>query len=173
MNAQIMKWHISCIFKNKSYYFFVNSIKRVEGYMDKKTEKEKEKLPIKDLTTCEATGMMLEKARKEGVVITFDRATTMRACPIGKDSACCKHCAMGPCRLNAKDPYGKVGVCGATIDTVMARNFGRMIASGGAAHTDHGMVMLDIFREVVSGKITDYKITDTQKLFDVAASVGY
>ena len=24
---------------------------------------------------------------------------------------------MGPCRLNARDPYSKVGVCGATIDT--------------------------------------------------------
>ena len=81
----------------------------------------------------------------------FDRAVNMKACPIGADSACCKHCFMGPCRLNAKDPYGKVGVCGATIDTIMARNFARMVASGAAAHTDHGMSMLDLFREVVNG----------------------
>ncbi len=139
--------------------------------MDKKKEKDK-LLDIKDVTICEATGQMLEKARTEGVEISFDRAATMKACPIGKDSACCKHCAMGPCRLNSKDPYGKVGVCGATIDTIQARNFGRMIAAGGAAHTDHGMVMLDVFREVVSGKITDYKITDTEKLINVAESVG-
>ncbi len=139
--------------------------------MDKTKEKDK-LLDIKDVTMCEATGQMLEKARREGVEISFDRAATMKACPIGKDSACCKHCAMGPCRLNSKDPYGKVGVCGATIDTIQARNFGRMIAAGGAAHTDHGMVMLDVFREVVSGKITDYKITDTEKLINVAESVG-
>jgi len=139
--------------------------------MDKKKEKDK-LLDIKDVTMCEATGQMLEKARREGVEISFDRAATMKACPIGADSACCKHCSMGPCRLNSKDPYGKVGVCGATIDTIQARNFGRMIAAGGAAHTDHGMVMLDVFREVVSGKITDYKITDTEKLISVAESVG-
>jgi hypothetical protein len=54
------------------------------------------------------------------------QSNNMKACPIGADSACCKHCFMGPCRLNAKDPYGKVGVCGATIDTIMARNFARM-----------------------------------------------
>jgi anaerobic carbon-monoxide dehydrogenase catalytic subunit len=96
----------------------------------------------------------------------------MKACPIGADSACCKHCAMGPCRLNAKTPYDKVGVCGATIDTIMARNFARMVASGAAAHTDHGMSMLDLFREVVNGNITDYEIKDTIKLEAVAESVG-
>jgi carbon-monoxide dehydrogenase catalytic subunit len=79
---------------------------------------------------------------------------------------------MGPCRLNAKDPYGKVGVCGATIDTIMARNFARMVASGCAAHTDHGMSMLDVFREVVNGNIQDYKIKDTVKLEEVARSIG-
>jgi carbon-monoxide dehydrogenase catalytic subunit len=54
----------------------------------------------------------------------------------------------------------------------MARNFGRMIAAGGAAHTDHGMVMLDIFREVVNGNIQDYQIKDVHKLESVAASIG-
>ena len=28
--------------------------------------------------------------------------------------------AMGPCRLNTKDPYSRVGICGATIDTIVA-----------------------------------------------------
>ena len=127
---------------------------------------------IKDLTICDATAQMLEKARRDGVETAFDRAASMRACPIGADSACCKHCAMGPCRLNAKDPYGKVGVCGATIDTIMARNFARMVASGAAAHTDHGMSMLDLFREVVHGKIKEYRIKDTRKLELVAREVG-
>ncbi|MGB6010003.1 MAG: anaerobic carbon-monoxide dehydrogenase catalytic subunit [Desulfobacterales bacterium] len=132
----------------------------------------KKEIDIKDVTICDATRQMLEKARKDGVETAFDRAASMRACPIGKDSACCKHCAMGPCRLNAKDPYGKVGVCGATIDTIMARNFARMVAAGSAAHTDHGMSMLDLFREVIKGNITDYKIKDPIKLEEVAASIG-
>ena len=144
--------------------------------MDKKTiiaKKAKVKeISIKDVTTCDATSQMLEKARRDGVETAFDRAANMKACPIGADSACCKHCSMGPCRLNAKDPYGKVGVCGATIDTIMSRNFARMVAAGGAAHTDHGMGMVDLFREVVEGKISDYEIKDVHKLESVAQSVG-
>ena len=97
-------------------------------------KKEKE-INFRDLTTCDATIQMLEKAKRDGVETAFDRAVNMKACPIGANSACCKHCAMGPCRLNAKDPYDKVGVCGATIDTIMARNFARMVASGvGRSH---------------------------------------
>ena len=141
--------------------------------MEKDKEISKKKLPeIRDLTTCEATAQMLEKARKDGYETAFDRAANMKACPIGADSACCKHCAMGPCRLNAKDPYGKVGVCGATIDTIMSRNFGRMVAAGSASHTDHGMAMLDLFREVVNGNIKDYSIKDVHKLESVAQSIG-
>ncbi len=135
------------------------------------SKKEKE-INYRDLTTCDATIQMLEKARRDGVETAFDRAVNMKACPIGADSACCKHCSMGPCRLSSKDPYSKVGVCGATIDTIMARNFARMVASGAAAHTDHGMAMLEVFREVVNGNITDYKIKDTIKLEEVARSVG-
>ena len=137
-----------------------------------KDKKEKKVLDLKDVTICDSTAQMLEKARKDGVEIGFDRAATMKACPIGADSACCKHCSMGPCRLNAKDPYSKVGVCGATIDTIMARNFARMVASGAAAHTDHGMSMLDVFREVVNGNIPDYKVKDPIKLESVARNVG-
>jgi len=140
-----------------------------EKIISKKKEKE---INFRDLTTCDATIQMLEKAKRDGVETAFDRAVNMKACPIGADSACCKHCSMGPCRLNSKDPYGKVGVCGATIDTIMARNFARMVASGAAAHTDHGMAMLDVVREVVQGHITDYKIKDVMKLEEVARSIG-
>ncbi|SMC25323.1 Prismane/CO dehydrogenase family protein, partial [Desulfacinum hydrothermale DSM 13146] len=109
-------------------------------------EKKKKEYNFKDFSICDATVQMLQKAAADGVETAFQRAAEMKACPIGADSACCKHCAMGPCRLNAKDPYAKVGVCGATIDTIAARNFARMVASGCAAHTDHGMSMLDVFR---------------------------
>ena len=134
--------------------------------------KKKKEIDIGAVTICEATAQMLIKARKDGVETAFDRAANMKACPIGADSACCKHCAMGPCRLNSKDPYSKVGVCGATIDTIMARNFARMVAAGSAAHTDHGMGMLDLFREVLNGNIKDYTIKNPQKLIEVAQSIG-
>ncbi len=140
--------------------------------MEKKKGVSKKEIVTKDVTICPSTAQMIEKAKRDGVETAFDRAANMKACPIGADSACCKHCSMGPCRLNAKTPYDKVGVCGATIDTIMARNFARMVASGGASHTDHGMSMLDLFREVVNGKILDYEIKDTQKLESVAQEIG-
>ena len=138
---------------------------------EEKQGKKAKVVNIKDLTACEATEQMLNKARRDGVETAFDRAQNMRACPIGADSACCKHCAMGPCRLNSRDPYKLVGVCGATIDTVMSRNFARMVAAGTAAHSDHALLLLELFKEVVEGNITDYSIKDPIKLKDVARSV--
>ena len=138
----------------------------------KKVISKKKEIVTKDVTICPSTAQMIEKAKRDGVETAFDRAANMKACPIGADSACCKHCSMGPCRLNAKTPYDKVGVCGATIDTIMSRNFARMVAAGGAAHTDHGMSMLDLFRDVVNGKILDYEIKDVAKLESVAQEIG-
>ncbi len=124
-----------------------------------------------DITSSETTQQMISKARKDGVELFFDRAADMRPCPIGAESACCKHCFMGPCRMNTKDPYTKVGICGATIDTIIARNFGRMVAAGTAAHTDHGMAMLELFRGVIDKTVKDFEIKDTLKLREVAQSL--
>ncbi len=132
----------------------------------------KKQVPASDRTMCEATAMMLEKARRDGVILDLDRGYDMKPCPIGVVSACCKHCYMGPCRLNPKDPYKKVGVCGATIDTIEARNFGRMVAAGSASHNDHGMHILELFKGIIDGKVLDYKINDTLKLEKLAKSVG-
>jgi hypothetical protein len=91
---------------------FFNKSFQEGGKMEKKKVLSKKKeINPSDVTICDATAQMLEKAKRDGVETAFDRAAGMRACPIGVDSACCKHCSMGPCRLSAKDPYGKVGVC--------------------------------------------------------------
>jgi carbon-monoxide dehydrogenase catalytic subunit len=133
--------------------------------------KPKEIIRPEDITICESTQQMINKARRDGVELFFDRAAELKPCPIGADSACCKHCSMGPCRMNPTDPYKRVGVCGASIDTIAARNFGRMVAAGTAAHTDHGMAMLELFRGVIEGTITDFQIKDHLKLGEVAASL--
>ncbi|MGD2185524.1 MAG: anaerobic carbon-monoxide dehydrogenase catalytic subunit [Desulfobacterales bacterium] len=131
-----------------------------------------QKTNVDDWTICKSTAQMLKKSQNDGVDTAFDRAAAMKPCPIGADSACCKHCAMGPCRLNSKNPYSKVGVCGATIDTIQARNFARMVACGTAAHSSHGRSMLNVFKGVVSGTIEDYSIKNTIKLEKVAESIG-
>ena len=76
---------------------------------------------------------MIDLTRKEGIETVFDRAATMKPCPIGADGSCCKNCSMGPCRLPL--PKGGIegedtrkGICGATPNTIAARNFIRMIA---------------------------------------------
>ena len=81
--------------------------------------KRKKLAPIKQANikygaACDAIMQMLEKARKDGVETAFDRAANMKACQIGADSACGKHCAMGPCRLNPKDPIKLEEVAKAT-----------------------------------------------------------
>ncbi len=48
---------------------------------------------------------MIEKAAKDGVNTAFDRAETMKPCPIGLEGSCCKNCGMGPCRVPL--PKGK------------------------------------------------------------------
>jgi carbon-monoxide dehydrogenase catalytic subunit len=130
-----------------------------------------ELINVKDLTICDSTAQMITKARNDGVELLFDRANAMKACPIGEKSACCKNCSMGPCRMNVNSPYDRVGVCGATVDTIVARNFGRMVAAGTAAHTDHGMGMLELFRDVINGKVKDFSIKDPMKLFEIAGSL--
>ena len=129
-------------------------------------------MDLREVTSCQTTLQMLKRMEADGHESMFNRAAEMKPCPIGAEAACCKHCFMGPCRLNSKDPYAKVGVCGATIDTIAARNFARNVAAGGAAHTDHGMGMLDVFREVVNGRISHFKIQDETKLKNVAESIG-
>jgi len=126
---------------------------------------------VEDLTICESTAEMITKARKDGVELFFDRAHSMKPCPIGENAACCKHCSMGPCRMNVNSPYDRVGVCGATIDTIVARNFGRMVAGGTAAHTDHGMAMLELFKGVIDGKVKEFGIKDPIKLLEIAESL--
>ncbi|MFO7988928.1 MAG: anaerobic carbon-monoxide dehydrogenase catalytic subunit [Thermodesulfobacteriota bacterium] len=129
-------------------------------------------VPASERTTCEATRQMLEKARKDGVILNLDRAVDMKACPIGVESACCKHCFMGPCRLNPRDPYKKVGICGATIDTITARNLARNVATGSASHNDHGQHILHLFKGIVEKNVTDFTIANPLKLQQIAQELG-
>jgi carbon-monoxide dehydrogenase catalytic subunit len=79
---------------------------------------------------------------------------------------------MGPCRI---DPFGgepAQGVCGATADTIVARNLARMAAAGSAAHSDHGRRLALLLKAVASGAIRGYHIADTQKLHSVARRLG-
>lgn len=109
---------------------------------------------------------LLARAEELGLETAFSRADEMIACNIGAAGMCCKHCGMGPCRLT-KD--GSVGVCGATIDTIQARNLLRSISAGAAAHSDHGRDMAFTLKATANGEAEGYLIRDIAKLRTVAS----
>ena len=123
------------------------------------------KREIKDYSTDPAAQQMLIRAQELGIGTAFTRADNMVACNIGAAGMCCKQCGMGPCRLTKN---GEVGVCGATLDTIQARNLTRAIAAGGAAHSDHGRDMAFLLKATAQGEAQGYSIRDVAKLRMVA-----
>jgi len=123
------------------------------------------------------TQEMIARAQKLGIDTVFDRAAQMKPCNIGLQGICCKNCAMGPCRLplpkdgiEGKDT--RKGLCGATANTIAARNFIRMIAGGAAAHSDHGRCVAEVFLSAARKEGDAYKIKDPVKLVAVAKALG-
>jgi len=129
----------------------------------------KKKRTQEERTADPAAQQMLIRADELGLSTAFSRADDMVPCNIGSAGMCCKICGMGPCRLT-KD--GQTGVCGATIDTIQARNLIRMIAAGAAAHSDHGRDMAFILKAVANDEAEGYIIRDVAKLRTVASYYG-
>ena len=124
-----------------------------------------------------STQEMIRRAQKLGIETVFDRAVTMKPCAIGLQGICCKNCAMGPCRLplpkdGIQGEDTRKGLCGATANTICARNFVRMIAAGAAAHSDHGRNVAQTFLAAAREDVTDYKIKDPVKLIQIAPYFG-
>jgi len=112
---------------------------------------------------------LLERAESLGAETCFSRADQIVPCPIGAQGLCCRYCAMGPCRL-----VGEVdrGVCGAGIDTVVARNFARAVAAGAASHSDHARDLAYTLLAAAEGHAPDYQVRDPHKLFETARWLG-
>ena len=119
-----------------------------------------------------AEDQLLEKAKKDGVETAWDRKDAMKTpCGFGSAGVCCRNCAMGPCRVSPVPGKGvERGICGATADIIVARNFARMCAAGSASHSDHGR-SLCLYLENASrdGQIN---IRDEKKLASVAKKYG-
>ena len=112
---------------------------------------------------------MLERADAEGWPTVWSRYQKQQPqCKFGSDGVCCRHCAMGPCRIR---PNVDVGVCGADADTIVARGLARTIAGGAAAHSDHGRDIVHALALAAKGA-PGYQIRDPQKLNKIAHEVG-
>ncbi len=115
-----------------------------------------------DIATDNASIAMLRKADVDGVPTdAFSRADEQGApCTFGSNGICCRICHMGPCKISEYAP----GVCGATVDTVVARNLLRQVAAGTAAHSDHGRHLVHLLHSIGKGDGGPYRIRDEARL---------
>ena len=131
------------------------------------------KRDLSEYSICKDAQAMIAKAREDGVETVWDRLREQEPhCGFCELGLSCRNCIMGPCRI---DPFGngpQRGVCGADADVVVARNFGRMVAAGAAAHSDHGRDLIETLLAVGEGKTLDYGIRDEAKLRRIAEEVG-
>ena len=113
---------------------------------------------------------MISRMAKLGQQNAWDRLDAqLPQCGFGKQGICCRICSMGPCRISKK---ASAGVCGADVDTIVARNFLRMIAAGVSAHSDHGRTVAEVFLATAKGDAPDYRLKDATKLHKLAKELG-
>jgi carbon-monoxide dehydrogenase catalytic subunit len=132
-------------------------------------DKDKDKKSSDVLSDDKAVQEIMKKLTASEIQTVFDRAQNMKCCPIGSgvSGICCKNCSMGPCRVRED----KVGLCGATIGTIAARNLARHIAAGAAAHSDHGRDLAHLLGLVAEDKAPGLKIRDEMKLLKFAKNL--
>lgn len=99
--------------------------------------RERKTLP-RDFEPEPATAQMVERARKLGIDLVWDRESHCRFASAGQGGAaglCCFRCQMGPCTLG--DATGSErGACGATRDVLVARGLVRRVAAGAGSWPD-------------------------------------
>jgi anaerobic carbon-monoxide dehydrogenase catalytic subunit len=131
------------------------------------------KHPFSENSITEDGQLMLRKMAKDQVETVWERFGAQQPqCGFCEMGLSCRVCNMGPCRV---DPFGEgpqQGVCGADADIIVARNLGRMIAAGAAAHSDHGRDLVEVLAAVAEGQAPGYGIGDEKKLRRVAAEFG-
>ena len=120
-----------------------------------------------------ASRAMLKLAESQDLATIWDRyAAQTPQCGFGELGLCCRNCLQGPCRI---DPFGEgatQGACGATADTIVARNLVRAIAAGCAAHSGHAKHLAHTLLKSAQGLAPDYPIRDEGKLRALAARLG-
>lgn len=120
-----------------------------------------------DITGSSTIDLLNQDLAKQ-IRTAYDRIEDrgMSSCLFGSGGTCCRICNMGPCQI-IDGVDSMVGVCGATADTVAARNFARIVAAGTAAHTDHAREMVRGFIATAKGE-TPHEIKDVEKLHKMA-----
>ena len=114
---------------------------------------------------------ILDLMMREGMETVWDRFEMQQPpCKYCLAGISCSRCTMGPCRIIP--PHRVRGVCGADADLIVSRNLLDMIATGAAAHSDHGRDIAETLWLLGTGKAKDYAIADAEKLGRICTEYG-
>ncbi len=94
------------------------------------------------------------------------KAREMSLCTFGSGGTCCRICNMGPCQI-IDGVETMIGVCGATSDTVAARNFARIVGAGVSQQVEEARELVRIFMATAKGE-TPYTLQDENRLRELA-----
>jgi len=121
----------------------------------------------------ESAGTVDKNGKGSGPGTVWERSDQQKPrCAFGDQGLCCHNCFMGPCRINPRGKKQKAGVCGASPEVIVARNFTRMIAGGAAAHSDHGRDVAKALLKAAEHPESGYQIKDVNKLNKLADLFG-
>ncbi|MDD1743280.1 MAG: anaerobic carbon-monoxide dehydrogenase catalytic subunit [Methanomassiliicoccales archaeon] len=126
---------------------------------------------VEERTLDESSKKVLRKTMLEGVETVWDRFEKQQPqCKFCSTGVSCQRCSMGPCRLMGGDRTK--GVCGADADLMVARNLLEHLATGAAAHSDHGRDVVETLLKTARGEAPSYHVTDKPKLMALAKEFG-
>lgn len=149
------------------------------------TEKE---LRVARRALDDATEEMIKHAESLGIDTVFSRQAKYDESFIGIEKArcyfgslgiCCRQCVMGPCRIWNEDlpmiyrlstPQLNKGTCGASVDTIVARNLLMMVARGTAAHASHALHVASALLKTAQNN-SPYKMKEPEKLMSIATKL--
>jgi len=122
-----------------------------------------------------ATDEMIRHAHVLGIETIFDRNGNYSTgeckkakCNFGSRGICCKQCMLGPCRISGRSLKG---TCGASADTIVARNLLMMIGRGTAAHSSHALHVASTLLKTIRDN-TSFTIKEPIKLESVARKIN-
>ncbi|MHB9140080.1 MAG: anaerobic carbon-monoxide dehydrogenase catalytic subunit, partial [Victivallaceae bacterium] len=117
-----------------------------------------------------ADGCFENYLEKRGDINTaFDRLEDQAVkCGYGQYGVCCRLCSNGPCRITPDSPKG---VCGATADTMVARNFLRSVAAGSACYLHVAESTATRLKSIASG-VSPLPLRSEKSVVELAALLG-
>jgi len=167
---------------------FIFSVKRGKK-MTIKTLSNEKKLRKAKRAYDEPTEEMIQHADSMGIDTVFTRQAKYDAssfgiektrCHFGSLGICCRQCAMGPCRIWNEElpdvyklttPHLDKGTCGASVDTIVARNLLMMVGRGTAAHASHARHVSSALLKTARNE-TPFKIKEPGKLRSIAEKLN-